>query len=270
MDKMLKNSILVAAHPDDEALWFSSIMDKVDDLLFCYTDCMSQPQWGIGRRAVLSSLPFKNVSSMDLCESEVFDKANWDNPVIDEFGIEVNDYKNSGKIYRKNYSELKRTLRNRLENYGNVISHNPWGEYGNEEHVQLFNVMFQLQQEMHFDLWFSNYCSDKSLSLALRYITGFTSEYVTMKTNKPLAQHLQGLYQRHQCWTWLDNWEWFNEECFMRNTDITISDESFGHIFPLNMIRLKYNDDTSKSNDLGSVFIWLRRWVGNALKHVSL
>jgi len=32
-ENMFSNSILVVAHPDGEILWFSSIIDKVDQIL---------------------------------------------------------------------------------------------------------------------------------------------------------------------------------------------------------------------------------------------
>lgn len=269
-DDMLKASILIAAHPDDEILWFSSIMDKVNELLFCYTDCESHPHWGIGRRNVLSDFPLKKVSSLELTESGIFDKADWNNPKITEFGIEIAGDNRSGNIYRQNYSELKQVLREKLQPYRNVITHNPWGEYGHEEHVQIYRVLSQLQHEMHYNLWFSNYCSNKSFPLASEYISGFTSQYVTMQTNKALANNLLSLYKKNQCWTWLDNWEWFNEESFMKSTDLTLSKESFGHIFPLNMIRLNYRSKTSRSGDFRSILLQLRRLARNALKDVSL
>ncbi len=105
---MLEESIIVAAHPDDEVLWFSSILDKVDEVILCYLDVKSNPQWSIGRKQSLSEYPLKNISCLGLDESEVFTDANSQNPVITNYGTEITENGIFGKKYIKNYYELKK------------------------------------------------------------------------------------------------------------------------------------------------------------------
>ena len=50
----------------------------------------------------------------------------------------------------------------------NVIAHGPWGEYGHEEHVQVFRVVASLATEMGFRLWLPAYVAPKSEALMLR------------------------------------------------------------------------------------------------------
>ena len=59
---MLDKSIIVSAHPDDEILWFSSIAEKVDKIVFCFSDCDSHPDWSTGREKSLSEYPIKNIT----------------------------------------------------------------------------------------------------------------------------------------------------------------------------------------------------------------
>ena len=39
-------SILVVAHPDDEILWFSSILASVDHVILCYLGELVNPEFG--------------------------------------------------------------------------------------------------------------------------------------------------------------------------------------------------------------------------------
>lgn len=234
---ILKDSILLVAHPDDEILWFSSIFDKVDEVVFCFMNSKSNPQWTVGRKQAISKLPIKNISCLELDESEVFNGADWENPEITEFGIRIIKKGISDKNYRENYYKIRERLRVKLINYKNVFTHNPWGEYGNEEHVQIYRITKEFQREMKFNLWFSNYCGNKSYYLMLRYISGFNSDYITLNSNKTLASQIKGLYEKNGCWTWYEDWVWFNEESFMRDNDIGRDIKLYGHIFPLNMIK---------------------------------
>lgn len=277
--EMLKRSVIVSAHPDDEILWFSSILDKVDRSVLCFLDCKSKPHWGIGRKQSISAYPMKNVSCMGIDESEAFNGANWQNPVITDFGIEIHNKNISDKKYRENYYKIKKNLENMLMGYCNVFTHNPWGEYGHEDHIQIYRVVKELQRGIKFNLWFSNYCSNKAYNLMLKYISGFNSEYITLETNKILASKIKNLYKENGCWTWYDNWEWFNEESFMKdeydhcqwyNNDLFVKEKTtqenvkmYGHIFPLNFMKI----ELSKVSDKHNIFInFITRFFKIAIK----
>ena len=93
---------------------------------------------------------------------------------------QVNIIQNSKEHYRNNYDELKQRLEEKLRGYRNVFTHNPWGEYGHEEHVQVYRVVKDLQAQMRFNLWYSNYVSNKSFKLMLSHVERFCFEYVTI------------------------------------------------------------------------------------------
>jgi len=173
LDEILKDSIIIAAHPDDEILWFSSILNKVGRIIICFLECEPNAQLTIGRKRTLSEYPMKNISCLEIAESMVFDDINFRNPLITKYGIEISNDNIAKKRYINNYYNLRKMLRNKLKDYQNVFTHNPWGEYGHEEHIQVYRVVKELQKEMKFNLWFSNYCSNKSIDLMLRHILGF-------------------------------------------------------------------------------------------------
>ncbi len=247
--EMLVKSIVVVAHPDDEVLWFSSILTKVNEVVICFLEHKSKPQWGIGRKKSLSEYPIKNISCLNLVVAEVFGGADWNNPVITKFGIEISNKVIPEKKYKKNYYKLKKELSDKLIGYRNIFTHNPWGEYGHEEHIQIYRVVKELQKEMGFNLWFSNYCSNISFNLLSKSISGSDWEYVTSKTNNIILNNIKDLYKKNECWTWYDDWESLNEESFIKDNTFQVKREKFCRIFPMNMIKVETTIKTKKRPD---------------------
>jgi glycosyltransferase involved in cell wall biosynthesis len=238
---MLEKAIIVSAHPDDEVLWFSSILEKVDDVVVCFLSNESNRWWSVGRRQSLLDHPIKNISCLNMDESDVFfNGADWQNPVVTEYGLEIADKTVPERIdkYKNNYDELKQRLEKQLDGYRNVYTHNPWGEYGHEEHVQVYRVIKGLQDKMRFNLWYSNYVSNKSFRLMLSHVDQFSFEYVVFETNKVLAREVKGIYTKNKCWTWFDDWEWFSEESFIKESVSQKEKQRQGRLFPTNLIRV--------------------------------
>ena len=253
--QMFEKSVIVIAHPDDEILWFSSLLKKISAITICFLDIKSKPYIGIKRQKSLLEHPI-NISCLGLEESETFYSADWQNPVVTKFGIEISKKGVSDKEYRENYYKLKQRLESRLERYINVFTHNPWGEYGNEDHIQVYRVIKELQGKMKFNLWFSNYCSNISFNLMLRYISGFNSEYVTLETDKSLGSCIKGLYEKNNCWTWYDDWEWFRQESFMNDSRLNDGNKKYGHLLPLNMIKFDPSGEAQQKADTKAYSWW--------------
>jgi len=249
LSEILEKSIIVVAHPDDEALWFSSILDEVDRAIICFLECESNPQWSIGRKKSLTEHPLKNLFCLGIDEAEVFSDANFRDPLITKYGIEITDQNLSSKKYIENYYKLKKELRTKLIDCDNVFTHNPWGEYGNEEHIQIYRVIRDLKEQLDFNLWFSNYSSNKSFKVMLKYISNAPSEYITLKTNKILSDHIKRIYKKNGCWTWYNDWKWFDQESFIKDKQLENGNDKYGHMFPLNLINVKISDDSDKKSD---------------------
>lgn len=239
-------SVLVVAHPDDEVLWFSSVLRSVDLIVFCFEENRSRPDWSEGRRRVLADYPLPRIESLRLPEAEVFNGADWRRPQCTPYGLAVARKADSSaafseETYRANFDRLRRALAKMLERgYTSVYTHNPWGEYGHEEHVQVYRAVKALQPALGFELWFDNYCSNKSHELMLRHVDGFHSDYSTAPTDARLGEELKRLYQRHGCWTWFDDYVWFTHECQQRDRDTARGDSRrAGHFFPLNYLRVE-------------------------------
>lgn len=210
-----------------------------------------------------------NVSCLGMDESEAFWDVDWQNPVLTQLGIEISNNPSSAWRYDQNYHALRHELKGRLNGYKNVFTHNPWGEYGHPEHIQIYRAVKDLQNELKFSLWFSNYCSNKSFALMMDYISGFDTEYFTFRTDTILAKTIKNLYKKNGGWTWYDDWEWFTEESFMKDKyqqyplKNNIS-KNYGHIFPVNIIKIGTpNEQERQSRTRPTSF--MRRLVGRSL-----
>lgn len=245
---MLTNSVLVIAHPDDEILWFSSILDKVDQIVFCYIHHPNAPQLGEGRLKALSQYPLRNIHHLNLTESDTFDLACWERPQLTPKGLMIDSSRRIQQSYDSNFSYLQDKLSRLLSKYTNVITHNPWGEYGHEDHVQIHCAIKSIQPSQRFKLWYNNYCSNRSTTLMWRHIAGFSNDYLSFKTNLELSRQIESLYKRNDCWTWYDDYCYFPEECFSAKELFLEPGPRAGHLFPLNMLKVdfKRNSNTSR------------------------
>jgi LmbE family N-acetylglucosaminyl deacetylase len=209
------------AHPDDEALWASSVLYEVRGVVLCFEVVASQPSWSEGRRRSLAQYPLSQVTQLGLQESEVFNCAGWPEPEETAYGFKVSRRSGampgfSEKRYRQNQRSLVEKLRPLLAGCGAVITHSPWGEYGHEEHVQVFRAVADLQGEMGFDLWVPGYVSNKSYPLMLRHVSRLDGDVYCRPTDPDLGARLKALYTQNDCWTWFDDYVWPAEECFYR------------------------------------------------------
>jgi LmbE family N-acetylglucosaminyl deacetylase len=259
----LQNSVIVAAHPDDELLWFASILAQVDQVILVYCDFWAQPDLGEARRRALAQYPRDAVTCLEIPESGAAGCADWARPELSgiglAFGMEATRREATRLVrlplarlampvklaatsvmraYSENFDAIVAALRPRLSAGMNVFTHNPWGEYGHEEHVQLFRALDLLRGEMGFSLWMSNYCTERALPLAMRYFQAAPGPYVRLPTDKAFAEKVADVYKRHGCWTWAENWAWFEEECFMPAPHEAGETSTSHHLFPLNFFTI--------------------------------
>ena len=263
-EAMLENSVIIVCHPDDEVLWFGSILNKVDRVVIAYEDYFAQPALGPARAAALAAYP-RSVTSLRLPEAGTYGLADWDNPRLTDMGIGF-------KTTTRNLRELKRRtlssiatvlpttqphavqcatdryaashaaltaqLRPLLERGMNVFTHNPWGEYGHEDHIQMFRVLSQLRAEIGFKLWMSNYCTERSYTLAKTYFMPSPATPVRLPVDKAFCDKVADTYRRNDCWTWSDEWGWFDDEYFLEAPYEQAGKHLQSHLFPLNMFTI--------------------------------
>ena len=208
---MSKKYKIIVAHPDDEVIFFSSILKQASKVIICFTDTQDIIV-NIGRQHLKKKIPLNNYSFLELKETDVFNTGNWNNP------IKFNDSLNF-----KSYLNLKIKL-SKVIKYGDTIyTHNPWGEYGHEGHVQTFRAIKDLQKKFKLTILVSGYVSNKSYDLMKSQQYLLTNDIEYKKINSEFSEKLKKLYISNFCWTWNDRYLWPKIEIFFKiNSNVRI------------------------------------------------
>lgn len=209
-----KDCIVVVAHPDDEILWASSLLACAKKIIMCYGDSPESAQVSAGRRALLRQFPLKSVVSLDITEARVYQMADWRRPVETAHGIRCG----RDGAYARNFRLVMDALREHLDDGDLVVTHNPWGEYGHEEHVQVYRAVSALRQQKDFRLFVTGYVSDRVLHFMERNVPRLGPASAMLPTDKALCSQLKQLYEANDAWTWDAGYEWPDRECFYEVT----------------------------------------------------
>jgi len=246
----LAEATLVVAHPDDEILWFSSIVEQLGKIIICYLDVPEQDEWTKGRAEAARQFPLGNTEFLGLVESVAFKQANWADPLPSPFGLELDVSQRempplpgfSASRYRQNYLLLLERLRPLLSGSSRVFTHNPWGEYGHEEHVQVYRAVSELRRELNYEVWFDTYASDRSAVLMARSITRTQYQHVSLPTRPEVAARIEALYRRTDCWTWpYDDYRWFEYDTFACDPEELPMHQQAGSRLPVNFINVDFS-----------------------------
>lgn len=261
-DKFEK-SVVVVAHPDDEVLWFSSILNSVDQIAICFLNVPTNQKWSRGRERSLSKYPLNNLTHLDLTEADVFWDIDWESPVETSYGLAIVAKSGSEFQYVDNYEKLKAGLESLLDGARNVFTHNPWGEYGNAEHIQVYRAIRELQGRFGFNIWVTGYFSNKTALLMSNSIAAIDDEYFTRSTNIELALHITNIYKSNQCWTWYDDYRWPESESFFLVHALKPSEMRPGLIRPLQFI---YISEATNREPSVSLYRRARRILGKVVR----
>lgn len=198
-------NVIVVAHPDDEILWLSSVMARADAVVLCFGAPYGRPEKAENRERAVAHLPIAGLENLALPESGAKMLADWENPELTETGIKSSDPEAQAR-YEANFAVLIAKLRPILTGATDVYTHNPWGEYGHTEHIQVYRAVQALQAELCFTIWFSNYVAPRTRHLARELGRGkIWREKQTLRTDRAIAHRLMKVYQLHDVWTW-SNW----------------------------------------------------------------
>jgi hypothetical protein len=197
------SAALVVAHPDDEALWFSSVLGKVSRVIIAYEECDDLPGLGLSRRAASNDYPLSSAVFLRRPEPCSLNHVDWSNPEATDYGMALNrDHTpQAAARYLNAYEELHRELSGTLRGVSDVFTHNPWGEYGHPDHVQVSRLVTTLGAELGFRTHFSSYIAPRSMGFASKFV-GALQTGIQLKTDAVLTERLKKLYLSHGCWTW--------------------------------------------------------------------
>ena len=235
-------SVLVVAHPDDEVLWFSSILDSVSKILMVYdTAGGSADRRAALRETLADHLLADKITNLAIGRVRSHNRSRWPEPVETDYGLKLEIDPAMDAAYAAQLHEVREKLRPHLKDASNVFTHNPWGEYGHEDHVQLSKCVSSLANELGAAVWYSNYVSGKSSRLMRRYVRGFRNDYRANQIDPARARTVSDTYFRHGTWTHDADYAWFPSECFIAGPLDPSAPAAVGTLFPVNYLRVPFD-----------------------------
>lgn len=218
--EILQKLAIVMAHPDDEVLWASSALRAAEKIVLVYGELPCAPDLTAGRRAAMAAFPLPTLDWLAMTESGVFDSASWPEARETDYGLYPHPVLRvlrsfDADRYRAQFAAMRKALHPRLTGMRNVIAHGPWGEYGHEDHVQVFRVVASLADEMGFRLWVPAYVAPKSEVLMHRNLRYFGRPTPPMAIDAAFAEEIARIYKRTGTWTWFDSYQWPVSERFL-------------------------------------------------------
>jgi LmbE family N-acetylglucosaminyl deacetylase len=235
----LEQAVLVVAHPDDEILWFGSIVERVRRIVIVFADSPNQPELADARRRALARHPLTDrIDLLGLSETGTFDSMDWEHPDITERGPRLRDAAGATAM-AETWQKLEGMLDDAMAGCRNVYTHNPWGDYGNEEHILVHHAVVAAAARNNVRCWFSNYVSNRSQALMTRYIRNFDSAVFGEAVDTERMRAAAACYQEAGCWTWLPGYRWFDREYFAEAPLTMRERPAAGSLFPMNFVRLR-------------------------------
>lgn len=144
----MKN-LIVVAHPDDEILWFSSILKEPDTgVIFCFQN--KYPSH-IGEEFDYRKYVFNFDYTTKVFKIIKMYKS-LDIPVVWLQTITTLNPRVCGEVHPSTENHLKENLQSiiSLIEPVKIYTHNPWGEYGHQEHILLHKVLQKLRKDIIF------------------------------------------------------------------------------------------------------------------------
>jgi len=239
LERVLEGSVLVVAHPDDEILWFGSIAADVDQIVVCFLNDPLKPELAAAREKTLRVHPWSDkIVCLGLDETNAFDGAGWPLPETTEFGLRIVKERQIEAVYQLCYDKLQELLTPIVRDATNLFTHNPWGEYGHEEHVLVHRVTTTLAAANQKNVWYSNYASTWSEDLMRLYLDKSQHQFCSGKVDGMALDTIADIYRANNAWTWFDDFTWFADEFFVLGPLEQSGGPGFGWLFPVNMLRL--------------------------------
>ena len=199
---------VVVAHPDDETLWMSSVVGSADRIVFGFGDIFDKPRESEARRRAVTALPLSGIVNLGIPESG----AGWKSDQV-QLGLtapNVHIFDAAARArYESNYPRLQEGLRAALSGCRDVYTHNPWGEYGHSEHIQVYRAVSALQDELGYTVWYSNYVGGRNWSFVRQLAESLSWARRSIVTpDLDTVRKLTRIYRRCGAWTYPTTRRW--------------------------------------------------------------
>jgi LmbE family N-acetylglucosaminyl deacetylase len=201
--------LVVVAHPDDEILWLLPALERATLTIATFAYEPWNEPLTRARERVRGEFP-RPFEFLPLESARVFRKSDWESRRPTPYGVELLDTCSpvERERYVSNYERLLELLEPHVAASSEIYTHNPWGEYGHEEHVQVWRAVALLAQRHHTTVWVWDGPGDRLLlarGMRLRadHYTPLPSELRSVELARDLDRfrELKRLYLEHGAWT---------------------------------------------------------------------
>lgn len=216
-------SILVVAHPDDEVLWFSSVVTHVDAVICVFLADPARLSMAERRRRAMAELPY-SMDALGLDEAGTFDAVDWRRPEPSDFGLALNapDTQQATRdAYSENFARIRSHLAGRVPQGAAIYTHAPWGEYGHPDHVQVFRALQSIQADKNLTLMCPLYAAQRSSVLLGQHALPPSEVVTRYRCNREVAEAAKRAYATNGCWTWHADWSCPPFDFFVRSSALS-------------------------------------------------
>jgi LmbE family N-acetylglucosaminyl deacetylase len=207
--------LVVVAHPDDEILWLGPAVAKATTIIAALATHYSDPKVTRGRELVRASYPGP-FEFLGLRSAGVYRRSDWRrrSPVEHGVTLEAGGPPERAALYEENYRAMLELLDPYVRRNPVIYTHNPWGEYGHEEHVQVSKAVQALAKRHGCTVWAWDGFQEQELlrqGMRLRsdYFAGRTASLPScaLAVDSSLYREVRQLYLSNDAWTWDDLYE---------------------------------------------------------------
>ncbi len=265
--------IIVVAHPDDEIIFSSSIVKNAKKVVICFNDVQENKALSEGRKSAQSDFPLKNTKFLNVVQARSVGRQLVYNERLEtDFGIigsrHYEDYKSS-------YLIIKSKLRYLLKNSSHVITHNPWGEYGHSDHIQVHKIVVDLSKEIGYKCIVFGYTGISNFKY-YKSKQHLLENCIKLPTNHTIYNRLKNHYVQNHCWTWWDKYLPGKYEYFFSYKK-NILKERVHREYPIMLIYMKLVGGSvieykSEHKFLKLIYLWISlysEWFIKPLKNLA-
>jgi LmbE family N-acetylglucosaminyl deacetylase len=208
--------LIVVAHPDDETLWMEPWLSADSVVVVALPDHPRDDAITTARVGIRDVFPYGSMEFLPLHSIDVLGRSDWRRRAPAPYGVELRPDcpAEISQAYIENYGSMCELLDPYLEASPVVYTHNPWGEYGHEEHVQVCRAVLDTGAKHGNCVWAWDGLSVKQLSqtsMRLRhdYFDRGLAELPGTTRTLDLIRYraLKQLYQDAAAWTWDSSYE---------------------------------------------------------------
>jgi hypothetical protein len=147
--------VAVVAHPDDETLWLHPLLSRVDTVVVAFPEHPRSPAITAGRYAVRDTFPAARMEFLTTTPTDVLGRSDRRRRSPDRYGVTLRSDAPASVVeaYRANYDAVCTGLDPYLAAHPTVYTHNPWGEYGHEEHIQVSRAVLDVGARLGNCVW---------------------------------------------------------------------------------------------------------------------